>query len=272
MDVLNRVSPRRFRTLDDLLAFISIYDDKQRTRSYRKLLSDHRDKILGEVCVEGGCGLGIFSIEMARLGARHVYAVEGNKLLAGEARTRIEKLPPSIARRIEVIEEPLQSFRPRERIAVLVHEFYGQLLYDEDLWVLEHLKFKPDLILPDGGELLAGVVSSRAYTDSIVTDDVVRKLKGTLVSGLFEENRSSLKFPVLRWNARRGLSEVRRNIKGLRGNLICFGVSLTHKGKEVCRAGACPNWSFAWTPRLGDEFRFSFRRSGPSMECLFAWV
>ncbi len=82
MDILNRVSARRFRDVDNLLAFISIYDDVRRTRSFRSLLRANARLIQGAVCVEGGCGLGILSIEMARLGARKVYAVEHNPLLA----------------------------------------------------------------------------------------------------------------------------------------------------------------------------------------------
>ena len=93
MDILNRISPRHFRTVDDLLAFISIYDDTRRTRAYKQLLWRNRNSIRGAVCVEGGAGLGLFSVEMARQGARRVYAVEHNKLLAEEIRERIDNIP-----------------------------------------------------------------------------------------------------------------------------------------------------------------------------------
>ena len=119
MDILNRLSPRRFREVDDLLAFISIYDDTQRTRAFRRLLRAQQKHIHGAVCVEGGCGLGVLSIEMAQLGARQVYAIEQNPLLAKLARERVAQLPKNLAQRIEVIETPLQNFRPPQMIDVL---------------------------------------------------------------------------------------------------------------------------------------------------------
>jgi len=119
MNILNHLSPKRFRAVDDLLAFISIYDDHKRTQAYKRLLRAHKNNIKGSVCVEGGCGLGIFSIEMARLGARKVYAVEQNPLLADFARERIDNLPKHLARGIEVVEAPLQSFRQSQHVDVL---------------------------------------------------------------------------------------------------------------------------------------------------------
>jgi hypothetical protein len=225
------------------------------------------------VCAEGGCGLGVLAIEMAKLGGRHVYAIEQNPLLAKLARQRITKLPKRIAQRIEVIETPLQEFRPPQKIDVLVHEFYGQLLYDEDLWVLENLKFAPRLVLPDGGELLAGVVSSRTYTDRVVTPGLLQSLGNMLVAGLFEEKLRELQFPVLRWKFGKGLSQIENHISGRKGDLLCFGVAVTHRGQRLCEAGRCPNWSYVWTPRAGDRFAFEFRpAANSSLICHFRWV
>ncbi|MBI4548723.1 MAG: hypothetical protein HY707_12125 [Ignavibacteriae bacterium] len=272
MNILNQVSPKRFRTIDDLLAFISIYDDYKRTQAYQRLLRAYKNKIKGSVCVEGGCGLGIFSTEMVKLGARKVYAIEQNPLLANLARNKIDNLPKYLAQRIEVVEEPLQSFQPRRHIDVLVQELYGQLLYDEDLWVLEHLKFKPDVVLPNRGELLAGVVSSASYRDAVVTPGVIEQLQGVLVDGLLEEKLTELRFPVLEWKYGKGLTHVRRSIKGLKGDLLCFGVSLTHNEKRICEAGKCPNWSYVWTARAGDKFEFTFQKSSASLGCFFRWI
>lgn len=272
MDILNRLPSRRFREVDDLLAFISIYDDRRRTQAYRTLLTQQRSKIRNAVCVEGGCGLALFSIEMAKLGAKRVYAVEHNPLLADLARSRIDALPRHLSRRIEVIVEPLQTFRPPQSVDVLLHEFYGQLLYDEDLWVLHRLRFMPGHILPDGGELRCGVLDAASRRDRVITPDTLAGMRGVLVSGLFEERFDELRMPVLTWNMRGGLKQVRRSIKGLRGDLVCFGLAVTHNGKIVCEAGRCPNWSYVWTPRVGDEFVFSFRRNGPTMDCLFRWL
>ena len=272
MDILNRLSSKQFRTIDDLLAFISIYDDTQRTRAYRKLLRAHRKQIRDSVCVEGGCGLGLFSIELARLGARKVYAVEQNPLLAKLAQERINRLPTSIKNRIEVINKPLQQFKPHEQVDILVHEFYGQLLYDEDLWVLERLRFKPKLVLPDGGELWAGVVFSASYKDKVVTSEVIQKLDGVLVSGLFQERFNELKHPVLRWDHRNGLKPVTHSFKKLRGDLICLGLRVTHRGKTICEAGKCPNWSYVWTHRKRNKISLVFRKSGGMMDVKFEWA
>ena len=78
MDILNVLPEATFAALDDLLTFISIYDDRARTRAYLRLLRAHRRTIAGAVCVDAGCGMGYFSEELVRLGARRVYAVEAN--------------------------------------------------------------------------------------------------------------------------------------------------------------------------------------------------
>jgi SAM-dependent methyltransferase len=272
MDILNHLSPRRFRDVDDLLAFISIYDDTRRTSALRALLRAHQKQIHGAVGVEGGCGLGLFAEEMAKLGARHVFAVEQNPFLAKLARQRFAQLPAALAQRLEVIEMPLQEFRPPQQIDVLVHEFYGQLLYDEDLWVLEHLQFQPKLVLPDGGELLAGVVSSQHYLDRIVTGELLKSLAGVLVAGLFEEKLRELQFPILRWQFGKGLSSISNHLDDREGDLLCFGVAITHRGQRICEAGRCPNWSYVWTPRKGDRFEFEFRPAAAGRTCYFRWL
>ena len=273
MDILNQVSSRRFREVDDLLAFISIYDDSQRTRAYRSLLRSQVKLIHGAVCVEGGCGLGLFAAELARLGARKVYAVEQNPLLAKLAHARFRRLPKSVSRRIELVELPLQRFRPPEHVNLLVHEFYGQLLYDEDLWVLDHLRFRPNCVLPDGGELRAGVLSSLLYRDRVVTAEVIEKLDGVLVSGLFEGESRDLRQPVLRWRFGEGLLPLEHDLQRYRGDLLCLGLVVMHKGRRVCEAGECPNWSFVWTLRKGNRVSLRFRRAeaGMGMECHFGW-
>lgn len=273
MDILNHLSPRRFREVDDLLAFISIYDDTRRTRAFLALLQAHQKQIRGAVCVEGGCGLGLFAEEMAKLGARHVFAVEQNPFLAKLARQRFTELPAALSRRLEVIEMPLQEFRPPQKIDVLAHEFYGQLLYDEDLWVLEQLNFQPKLVLPDGGELLAGVVSSQHYLDRIMTGELLKSLAGVLVAGLFEEKLRELQFPVLRWQFGKGLSAIGNQLGGVEGDLLCFGVAVTHRGRRICDAGRCPNWSYVWTPRVGERFAFEFHPSTRGgRDCHFRWI
>jgi hypothetical protein len=272
MDILNQLTPRRYRAVDDLLAFISIYDDDRRTRAYRRLLALHRTAIRGSVCVEGGAGLALFSMAMARLGARKVYAVEQNRILTEIARQRIDRLPRPLAAKIELVNEPLQSFRPPEKVDILLHELYGQLLYDEDLDVLGRLRFHPSRVIPDGGELRAGVVHSAAYRDPHVTPDVVRLLDGILVAGLFEERLNELTFPVLRWNAAQGLRRIPVSLKNREGDLLVFGLAVTDRGRILCEAARCPNWSYVWTSRAGDRFDLRFRRDGDFMNVNFRWL
>jgi hypothetical protein len=272
MDILNKLPRHRFEEVDELLAFVSIYDDHRRTRALKSLLRANAHRIHGAVCVEGGCGLGALSIEMARLGARKVYAVEQNLLLAKLAQTRVSELPNDLARRIEVVELPLEHFHPIGHVNVLVHEFYGQLLYDEDLWVLEHLKFSPDIVIPNGGELRAGVGSSRAYRDGVVTEGVLQQLDGVLVSGLYEERVSERTWPVLRWHFGAGITPVKHTFAGLKGDLVCFGVVVTHDEEKICEAGVCPNWSYVWTLRKGNRVSFRFRRAARGAECSFRWI
>jgi predicted RNA methylase len=100
MDMLNKLPRRRFEEIDELLAFVSIYDDHGRMRALKSLLRANARLIRGALCVEGGCGLGALSIEMAELGARKVYAVEQNLLLAKLAQKRVSELPNDVARRI----------------------------------------------------------------------------------------------------------------------------------------------------------------------------
>lgn len=271
MDILNELPARSYRKTDDLLAFISIYDDDRRTRAFLRLVRAYRRAIAGSVCVEGGSGLGVFAEEMARLGAKKVYAVEQNPLLMTLARQRFKKLPREIARRIEFVEMPLQRFRPAEHVQVLVHEFFGQLLYDEDLWVLDHLRFCPDIVLPDGGEVRAGIVSSRAYCDRVITPGVVRSLNHVLVSGLFEEQMNELRIPILRWRFGEGLQRLGHTFTKERGDLLCLGLVVRHGDVDICEAGQCPNWAFAWTPRLGNAISLRFRHSAAGTECLFRW-
>jgi len=272
MDILNNLQRRRFEEIDELLAFISIYEDHRRTRALKSLLRANARAVRDAVCVEGGCGLGELSIEMARLGARRVYAVEQNALLAKLVRQRLRTLPKHIGSRIEVVEGPLQQFRPADHVNVLVHEFYGQLLYDEDLWVLGHLKFTPDMVLPDGGELRAGVGSSRDYSDDVVSPEVLQQLDGVLVSGLYEEKLTERTKPVMRWTFAKGLTVVPHSFAGRRGDLVCLGLVVTHKGKKICEAGVCSNWSYVWTLRKANRMSFRFRRTARGAECVFRWI
>jgi hypothetical protein len=106
----------------------------------------------------------------------------------------------------------------------------------------------------------------------VATRDLLESLDGVLVAGLFEETKRELQFAALRWQFGRGLVEVANHLGGRKGDLLCFGVAITHQGKRLCEAGRCPNWSYVWTPRMGDRFIFEFRQNGNVIDCHFRWV
>lgn len=268
MDIMNRLTPERFRDIDDVLAFISIYDDVQRSYAYRYMLYSLQGQIRGAVCVEAGCGLGLFSAEMAQLGARKVYAVEQNPILADMARERLAGFP-----QIEVIHAPIQDFDPPEPVDFLLHEFYGQLLYDEDLFYLDQLKFRPRYVAPNGGELLAGVFPADEFIDEIVTLDLLKRLNGVLVSGLFDESDAELTIPVMQWRYGQPFAlQQRYRIHDVEGELLAFGVQISHNGQPICRAGTCENWSYVWTYRGGETLQFTFIPGQAGEEVEFTWL
>jgi len=267
MDICNRLSPRRFAEADDFLTFISIYEDKARERAYKKLLWQNRHLIAGKVCVEAGCGMGVFSGYMAALGAKKVYAVEINPQMFRAAKARLAGNPV-----IEMVRADITKFDPGEKIDVLVHELYGQLLLDEELLLLDKLKFRPALVLPDGGKLCGGVTTLRRMRDRVVTPEILSQLGGVLVSGLFDEVRLPYQFDILQWE-HGGVNSTRAkcDISGYTGDLLYMGVQVTHRGREICRAGKCPNWSFAWTPRAGDCFSIAFAKGHRAPDPDFGW-
>ncbi len=268
MDIVNRLSPRQFRTYDDLLAFLSIYDDRNRLRAYRQLLRAHHHRIRGAVCLEAGCGLGYLSEELLRLGARRVYAVERNRLLFRLARQRLGQCD-----RLQLFCTDLSTFSPPEPIEVLVHDFYGMMLYDEDLWTLDHLPFQPGLVLPDGGYLMAGLTESSRVCDRTVTPEIFQAFAGVLVSGLFDAEDLPGRWHVARWRFGEGLQISPPDLSGEPGDVLFFYLSVTHGNKEICRAGYCSNWPYIWTPRIGDHFSLTFqRRSNYGTEVVFRWL
>jgi len=267
MDICNRLSPIKFAEADDFLTFISIYEDKARERAYKKLLWQNRHLIEGKVCVEAGCGMGIFSEYMASLKAKKVYAIEVNPHMYKAAKKRLSGNPV-----IEVVNSDITKFDPGEKINVCVHELYGQLLLDEELLMLEKLKFKPVHMLPDGGKLQGGITMLNRLHDRIVTPEILAQLDSVLVSGLFDEGKLPLKFDILEWQwGKKTTAKAVCDIRSLSGDLLYMGVRVMHKGREICRAGKCPNWSFIWTPRTGNCFSISFSRGLRAPDPMFGW-
>ena len=266
MDIMNNISDHRYEEVDDLLAFVSIYDDKNRTKAYKKMLKNNKDKIIGKVCVEAGCGFGIFSEYLAQLGASKVYAVERNPLLFEQAKQRLTKYS-----NIELVQSDIRDFSPDVPVNVLVHELFGQLLYDEDLFALEGLLFSPTHFFPNKAILTGGCIDSQQLVDETVTTNVLKQLDGCLVSGLFDENGLDLDFPVMSWEPANSRFSGKVDISNRTGDLLYFGLQIFHDDELICTAGPCDNWSFVWTPRTVDQFTLEFKRAERGMDVFFTW-
>jgi len=267
MDILNELPEKRFDELDDLLAFISIYDDENRTRAYFKMLEQNRDKIEGKVCLEAGCGFGLISEELAKLGAKKVYAVEMNPHLYKIAKQRL-----ATYNNVQVVQSDILDFRSPEKIDVLVHELFGQLLYDEDIYTLDRLRFAPGLVLPEKAVLMGGCIDSACMADNTVTPQVLQKLEGALVSGLFDDEDIELAFPVVNWEFGKSTFQTICDISAYTGDVLYLGLQIVHQDKVICRAGVCSNWSFVWTPRCGNRFELSFKPGSRGTLSYFKWI
>lgn len=267
MEIINELSEEKFYEIDDLLAFISIYDDQNRFRGYLQLIEILEENIRGAVCLEAGCGFGLFSEEMARRGARKVYAVEANPSLFEIAKKRLHKYP-----NIELILSDIRDFIPEDPVDILLHDFFGQLLYDEDLFVLDSLRFKPARIVPNWAVLKGGLTFSRKMVDSTVTQQVLKKLQGVLVSGLFDEQNLPLQFSILEWLPAKPNYHTKFNLSDYEGDLLYFGIQIFQDDQLLCQSGICENWSYIWTPRAGNIFELQFTPDKQGMKVYFNWI
>lgn len=268
MDIMNELPVKKYEAADDLLAFISIYDDKNRTKAYKKMLLENKNWIKGVVCAEAGCGMGIMSEYMAQLGAKKVYAIEKNPYMFKIASERLKKY-----KNIKVLNEDILQFKPSEKIDLLLHEFYGQLLYDEELYTLNQLKFKPGRIIPDGGILKCGVMEVAAMEDEVIDRKVLQNLEGVLVSGMFDEKNIPLQENVASFQVGKPFKlKTNHQLQTKKGDLLYFGISITDQGKEICQSGICSNWSYVWTFRAGTKFSFQFKRGERAPEVVFKWL
>lgn len=135
MEILNELPEKKGREIDDFLTFMGIYEDKIRERALKKLLYQNRNLIKDKICVEAGAGFGIFSIYMAELGAKKVYAVEESKIMFRLLKENVKNY-----RNIIPVNEKIEEFKPEEKVNFLFHEFYGSMLFDESILSLYRLK------------------------------------------------------------------------------------------------------------------------------------
>ena len=268
MDIMNYLPEGRYEDVGDLLAFISIYDDRNRTNAYYELLEDNAAIIENAVCADLGAGTGIMTEKMLELGAAKVYVVEKNPYLYDLCR---KKLKP-YGDKVVFVNKDIRNFVPPCDIKVAVHEFYGQLLFDEEIILLENLKWKPDVLIPDGGKLMCGIASLDTFDDDTVTIDVLKKLDGVLVSGLFDEEElvPDMEVATFEYGKTKTYS-FDFELPATKGDLLYFGLVITHRGKEFCRAGICDNWSYVWTYRSGQKFNISFEQQNRGTEVYFSW-
>ncbi len=269
MDIMNYLPEGRFEEIDDLLAFISIYDDENRTKAYYNLLEENAGLIKDAVCADLGAGLGIMSLKMLELGAKKVYLVEKNPHMFDLAKKTLAGYD-----NVVFVNKDIKDFMPPEKIDVAVHEFYGQLLFDEELILLENLNWKPARLLPDGGKLLGGIMNVTDFDDEIITPEVLKKLDGVLVSGLFDEEGVEPFFEIASFNYGQHLQSYSFNCKlpDTEGDLLYMALAITHQGKEICRAGICDNWSYVWTYKSGKEFNITFEQQERGTEVFFSWI
>lgn len=267
MDIMNDLAEKDLYEIDDLLAFVSIYDDDKRTQAYFDLFDKNSDLIRDSVCVEAGCGFGVMAERLAQLGARKVYAVEANQHLYDIAQQRLQSYD-----NVKVIFADIRHFVPPEAVHILVHDFFGQLLFDEDLYVLNEITFKPNIILPNQAWLNLAVLSADDYVDACVTPMVLEKLKGVLVSGLFDVGDVRPQKRIMRWQPGHESFQAKVDIHNFRGDLLCFGLEIWHDDSFVCRAGECDNWSLVWTPRAGEQFFLKFTPAARGTLVRFRWL
>lgn len=268
MDLFNVLPDVESQAIDDFLAYIPIYNSKRRTTSYQKLLRKNLPLIEGQVCCEAGAGGGVFSREMARLGAKKVYAVERSAAMFEVLKQNTAGIP-----NLDCIQEYIEDFEPDERIDLLLHEFYGPLVMDESILALQALPFEPGTILPDGGRLWAMPLSETEILskDKLYTPSWKQALKGALVSDLFDWSRFRKDWLVFDWNL--GSEQTRFEFELPEAcDFIALCGEITHQGKPVLNMAWTHNWSQVFTPVHGTRFELGFDYLGGYTDVFFKWL
>jgi len=249
----------------ELLAFLSVYDDRERMVKYMEVLEgeDLKDKVV----VELGAGFGYFSILAAEKGAKKVYAVERNGEIFEVLKERVRGY-----KNIVPVKKDAIRFKPKEDIDVLIHDFYGPLLYDESLFVLDHLRFKPKKVIPNGGVLKCGTLRLAEIEDPTVDLAVLRRFKNVLVADMFDFYKIPGKeFRVAKWEFGKGLKifdvEVPKD-----GEVLVFWIEILHNGKILCSSYSCRNWPLVFTYNEGGRFSLSFKWRGDYSLVYFKWL
>ena len=267
MELFNELSDEREQAIEDFLTFIGIYESKRRHRSLRALLRKNLKHIKDKVVLEAGAGKGLFSRDMAEMGARQVYSVERSPILFDLLKSNVEGVP-----NILPINDDIETYQPTEPIDLLFHEFYGSLILDESIMALQRLKFKPGIILPDGGRLWAMPIWEQQIGDKDKTYESSWKelLKGALISDLFESIPFKPEWEVFHWDiSQKGTTftyELPDN-----PDFLAFCGEITHGGNSVLKLWYTHNWPVIYTPVAGKKFRIRFEYEEYS-EIFFDWL
>ncbi|MEO0138392.1 MAG: rRNA adenine N-6-methyltransferase family protein [candidate division WOR-3 bacterium] len=265
MEILNNISSQRYNNLLEFLAFLGVYDDEERLRVYKELIEGVGVK--DKVVVELGAGFGYLSVFASEMGARRVYAVERNPYVF-----KILKKNVKGYKNIQPIKADALKFDPGEEVDVLIHDFYGPLLYDESLYILDNLKFKPKAVIPNGGVLKCGVLELERIGDPTVDIDVLKTFKNILVADLFDYYiKPKREFLVASWEFGKGLKTFQPEIPKT-GEVLVFWLEILHNGKTLCSSYDCRNWPLVFTYNQGGRFILKFSWRGDYSVVRFGWI
>ncbi|MEO0223812.1 MAG: rRNA adenine N-6-methyltransferase family protein [candidate division WOR-3 bacterium] len=269
MEILNNINYKKFSSISDFLAFISIYDDNNRTIAWKNLMLKYSNYFKNGIVVELGAGFGLFSEFALELGAKKVYAIERNRYLFNVLKERLSKY-----KEIKVININALKFIPKEHIDVVIHDFYGHLLYDESLYILDNLKFKPSIVIPNGGKLKLGFFDLNDIEDNVIDYSILRQLKNLLISDLFIiENKPKLTIDLATWSFSEGLKiDEIVDISNFKGEILLFYLEVLHNNNFVCDAFECQNWSLVFAYRFSDRFSLKFKWGGDFCKVYFSFL
>lgn len=267
MELFNELPEERTQDIEDFLTFIPIYESRRRFNSLRALLRKHRQAISGAVCMEAGAGKGLFAAEMADLGARKVIALERSGVMH-------DLLVKGLQGRenIETVEEDLAYYVPETSVDVLFHEFYGPLVLDETILVLQSMQFSPGLILPDGGRLWAMPLTHAEMLakDPAWDPSYAEVLEGALISELVNGIPFQPRWQVFDWNVRTKERVFEFEIPE-KADVIALAGEITHAGESVLKMWWTNNWPVIYTPVAGKKFRLSFVQEDYFTAVYFEW-
>ncbi len=265
MEILNRIDSEKYNQLIEFLAFLSIYDDDKRMKVFKEIIK--RCDMKGKVVAELGAGFGEFTKFIIELGAKRVYAVEINPYMLTILRKKLKNI-----NNVRIVEGDALNFVPEEDINIVIHDFFGPLLYDESLYVLDNLKFKPKIVIPNEGLLKCGTIKLSEINDPTVDRDVIETLEGVLIADLFDYYQKPEKsYTVAKWKYGEGLKMYEVELKD-EGEVLVFWLEIYHDGEFLCSSYECINWPLVWTYRRGDRFKIFFEWNGEFSDVIFTWI